>query len=448
MTKIQIEKLFNKYKDKVKKIEAHKGFKEIIDLSNENLYTKSFLELDNGIEEKKILNIVRHKTNKYLYKFEFSTDENYSITITEDHGIMVLRDNEVIEVTPNEIKFNDMLIFLEDGNIKFTPNFSIVKLPKTTNYVYDIEVEDNHTFFANDILSHNSGYVSINRIGKKLLEKYKKDVNDLTEDEVIEITKKIISFVETKIQPIINETVDFLMDTFNLFEVGFMGAKVEKVMVSGLFVAKKKYAVAKTYDEGAYFGRPKIAVTGLEVVRSSTPEFAKEHLKTGLEMTLLKTEKDIQSYFKSVKKEYYEALEDPKKVPECSRISGVNSIDYEREGENFYKHENNKKLSAPMNSRAAILHNELIEKLKLTERYQRIENGSKLKFIYLKIPNPIGQNVIGFQDENFLIDADLVKYIDKDIQYEKIIEAPIKAILEPVGWELEKKASLGDIGFF
>ena len=77
----------------------------------------------------------------------------------------------------------------------------------------------------------------------------------------------------------------------------------------------------------------------------------------------------------------------------------------------------------------------------MTNKYSLIGNGEKVKFIYLKKPNIIQENVVSFIQE-FPTELGLDKYIDYDLQFEKSFLAPLKAILDTIGWDAEKKNTL------
>ena len=70
-----------------------------------------------------------------------------------------------------------------------------------------------------------------------------------------------------------------------------------------------------------------------------------------------------------------------------------------------------------------------------------IENGDKAKFTYLKMPNPTGENVIEF---NTILppEFDLHRYVDYEMQFRKAYLDPIRAILDVIGWSVEKKQTL------
>ena len=421
--------------------------KEIIHLPFEIL-TPSVNE-NKKLEYKKIDYVMKHKTKKTLYKITIDNDE---IVVTEDHSCIVLRDDKLISVKPKEIKATDIFIKLENNGLTYHNKFSIENLGETEDYVYDLEVQNNHNFFGNNILVHNSDYLKFDKVVYKIFEKKfnNKKFEELNDDEIKQLTDMILKFIETKIQPIINEAVDEVQDILNAYHKGFVGAKVEKIMNRGIWVAKKKYAVSKLWEEGAYYTSPSLSVTGLELVRSSTPEFAKKVFEKALMIMLLKNEKDLQNYLKNVKKEFNKLIKTPKGIKQVARISGVNGLDYNPKSwyKNVYDNKGNliKKLPTPINSRAAILHNIYVKEHNLEDRFELIEEGNKINYIYLKTPNTMGnENVIAFIDEDFLKEANIIDYIDGDLQYEKVIEQPLKIISNTLNWELQKTSSLGGL---
>jgi hypothetical protein len=79
--------------------------------------------------------------------------------------------------------------------------------------------------------------------------------------------------------------------------------------------------------------------------------------------------------------------------------------------------------------------------MKLQNKYQSIMNGDKVKFIYMKLPNPIRENVFSTPGE-LPSELGLDKYIDYDLQFEKAFIDPIKSILNVIDWDLEERSSL------
>jgi hypothetical protein len=88
----------------------------------------------------------------------------------------------------------------------------------------------------------------------------------------------------------------------------------------------------------------------------------------------------------------------------------------------------------PINSRAAILYNHYIKKHKLDKNYELIGNGEKIKYLYLRKPNMLGENVFGFKDDSWPSELKLDNYIDFDLQFQKTFMEPIDLILSSLGW--------------
>jgi len=99
------------------------------------------------------------------------------------------------------------------------------------------------------------------------------------------------------------------------------------------------------------------------------------------------------------------------------------------------------KSGTPIHVRAALLYNDQLKKLKLTGKYEQIQSGNKMKFLYLKMPNPIMENVIGFITV-LPKEFEITQYIDYDTQFEKTFLDPIKIILDAMGWNAEKQNNL------
>ena len=95
----------------------------------------------------------------------------------------------------------------------------------------------------------------------------------------------------------------------------------------------------------------------------------------------------------------------------------------------------------PIHIRGALLFNHYIKEKKLTNKYSLINNGEKVKYIFLKKPNIIQENVISFI-QDFPKELGLDKYIDYELQFEKSFVDPLKSILDSIGWNVEKTVNL------
>jgi hypothetical protein len=100
----------------------------------------------------------------------------------------------------------------------------------------------------------------------------------------------------------------------------------------------------------------------------------------------------------------------------------------------------------PIAVRGSILHNYYVKKLKLHQQYANIQNGDKIKFIYLNVQNPIKENIISFAQKfpEEIIDR---KYVDYNKQWSVVFMAALNIMLNSVGWELEPKILLNEFFF-
>ena len=78
-----------------------------------------------------------------------------------------------------------------------------------------------------------------------------------------------------------------------------------------------------------------------------------------------------------------------------------------------------------------------MKRLGLEGKYSLIKNGEKIKFCYLRSPNPIHENVMSFI-LRLPQELGLEKYVDYDLQFEKSFLDPLKIILDVIGWGVIK----------
>ncbi len=205
-----------------------------------------------------------------------------------------------------------------------------------------------------------------------------------------------------------------------------MSMKREKITDKSLFVAKKRYILNVLNSEGVHYAKPKISVTGIESVRSSTPEICREKMAEAFKVIMTSTEAETQRFIEDFRQVFYSLP-----VEEVAKISGTDDIEKYRDKNTLYKK------GCPIHIRGCILYNNFLEKRKVEKKYESIQSGDKIKFVYLKVPNPLHENVISFT--NVLPkEFELEKYIDYDTQFDKVFLKPLETILEAVGWSAQK----------
>jgi len=235
---------------------------------------------------------------------------------------------------------------------------------------------------------------------------------------------------QIKIEPIIDEGYQELAKKMGAYRQA-MSMKREKITDKSVFIAKKRYIMNTLNSEGVHYEIPKISVTGLESVRSSTPEVCRERLKKSFEVIMNDGEEAIQKFIEDFRQEFHRLPPE-----DIGRNSGTDNIDKYKIGDTYKK-------GCPMHVRGCILYNNRLKELELNKRYESIEGGGKIKFVYLKMPNPIRENIISFPG---VLPAEfgLTNYIDYDKQFEKVFLSPIESILEAIGWNAVKVNTLED----
>ena len=94
------------------------------------------------------------------------------------------------------------------------------------------------------------------------------------------------------------------------------------------------------------------------------------------------------------------------------------------------------KKGTPIHVKGTIIHNELLKKNKLTNVHQMIQEGEKIKFSYLKTPNPTGDTVISMGTV-LPNEFGLHEFIDYDMQFEKSFVEPLKFITDIIRWQID-----------
>lgn len=251
---------------------------------------------------------------------------------------------------------------------------------------------------------------------------------DYKNEKVVGFVSKLI---ESKIQPEVDNFCQRLNDYVNSYK-NALSYKLEKICSSGVFVAKKRYALNVYSNEGVVYSSPKIKVTGLEIVKSSTPTLVRKALKDCLEIVLNGDSNQLQEYLSKFKQTFLDSS-----VESISFPRGVNGLSKYFDASSVYKK------GTPIHVRGSIVYNNLIDSLSLGSEFEYIKDGDKIKYCYLKVPNKVKENIIAFP-EKLPKQFDLLDCIDYNLMWEKVFIEPLKSITDIIGWELEKRNSLED----
>jgi DNA polymerase elongation subunit (family B) len=206
----------------------------------------------------------------------------------------------------------------------------------------------------------------------------------------------------------------------------------EAIADRGIWMAKKRYILNVHNNEGVQYKEPKLKIMGIEAIKSSTPQVVRDKFLQVFKIIISGSEIDTRKFINDFKSEFKslppEAVSFPRGCSEVKKYSDRKTI--------FKK-------GTPIHVRGALLYNDQIKDKALDKKYTPIQNGEKVLFSYLKMPNPIRQNVISFPDY-IPPEMNLARYIDYETQFSKTFLDPIEPILDAVGWSVEEKASLED----
>lgn len=230
-------------------------------------------------------------------------------------------------------------------------------------------------------------------------------------------------------EDILTKAYDRLFKKMNAYENRMEMAR-EVIADKAVWIAKKRYFMQVHDNEGVRYAEPKLKVMGVEAVKSSTPQVCRDKFKQIFNVILNEGEKATQDFVNQFRKEF-KAL-GPEDV---SFPRGISDIDKWGDKKDIYKR------ACPIHVRGALLYNHHVSKKGLSKQYESVKNGEKIKFCYLKTPNPIKENVISYS-LNLPKELDLHRFIDYDKMYEKSFVEPIRHILEEIGWDVEPRASL------
>ena len=281
------------------------------------------------------------------------------------------------------------------------------KILKTENYDYVVAIDT------------DSVYLRVN----KLVDKIGKGK---TKQEIVDILDKSS---EEMFLPFIEKKYKEMADKVNAFQQKMkMGREI--IADKGIWTAKKRYILNVLDNEGVRYEKPNIKVIGIETTRSSTPEVVRKQLADMIKLILNSDENTVISQIEKVKEKFYELKSEDIAFPRG--IKGLKK--YKGHKQVYIKH-------TPIAVKGALIYNYNINKNGLRKKYDLIRENDKAKFVYLKEPNPIKEKIIAFPNV-IPKEFDLEDYIDYDLQFEKSLLDPLKAILDSIGWKNKKESSL------
>ena len=317
----------------------------------------------------------------------------------------------------NYFRYYDLMIA---SAITTSGQLSIRWIEKSLNIYLNklLETKNEDYVIASDT---DSVYITFDRLVDKLFGEGKE-------------TRTIVNFLDKiakeKLEPFIENSYTALAKVTNAYEQKMVMSR-EVIADKGIWTAKKRYILNVYNDEGVELKQPKLKIMGIEAVKSSTPAPCRVKIKEALSVIMNQDESSLIQFIDDFRNEFKklspEAIAYPRSCNNLRKYSSTTDI-YQK--------------GTPMHVRGALLYNNLLKKHKL-KKYESINDGDKIKFVQLKEPNPLRENIISFVG-TLPKEFDLHRYIDYDIQFEKSFLDPLRFIVNAIDWSFERQSTLDD----
>lgn len=237
-------------------------------------------------------------------------------------------------------------------------------------------------------------------------------------------------FEKTIIQRVIKKTTDEYADILNIDDPSQIGVEREIIADAAIFVAKKKYFARVIDAEGVRYplDKPKIKIMGLEIARSSTPEWVRTKLKESIDVILDTNEQGLKKWRDVVKADFQN-----QPIRDISMTAGISRLDYDINEKGI-----------PQGPKSALVHNIWVEKNNLQDQIELLAPGEKYKRCYLKQPNQFNSEIISYFDDKI---ADIIKednIYDYSLNFEKYFENPLENMAKSLGYNINSQYSLED----
>lgn len=270
----------------------------------------------------------------------------------------------------------------------------------------------------------DSVYLNLEKLVDKILPN--KDIQDTV--------KYIDSVCEKILTPYIDKSYERLAQYVNAYEQK-MVMKREAIADKGIWTGKKHYILNVWDMEGVrHKEKAELKIMGIESVKSSTPKIVRDYINKSIDCIMNKTENDLITYIAQCKSNFSE-----RKYEEVAFPRGLNNLVKYSNGSNEWKK------GTPIHVRGAFNFNNLCRERGLDKTVEALKDGDKIRFSYLTVPNPSGQNVISVLDTLPNGVTDIGDYIDYNMQFEKAFINPLRKITDVIGWKTEHISTLEDM---
>lgn len=243
-----------------------------------------------------------------------------------------------------------------------------------------------------------------------------------------QIVDTLDRYCEDVIQPIIDGTFATIHHNLGTL-VNVLAMKREAIAEHGVWIKKKRYILWVHDNEGVRYDPPQLKMSGIEAVRSSTPKYARDIIK-----------KALIHFVKGEREEFYDLMDVAehqfmtRPFEDIAMPRGCNGLDkYAMIGDNFAP-------KTPIQVKGALTYNLHLKRTGLDTKYPAIKEGEKIRFCYLKEPNPLKTTVIAAPN-TLPTEWKLDPYLDRYTQFQKTLLDPLEKIVSLANWTIRPVAT-------
>ena len=307
---------------------------------------------------------------------------------------------------------------LDNAEATTTTGQQLIKFSKRiTNHFYNKELETNEDYVI---------YIDTDSIFASAVPLIEKRFPNQELSETM-MTQRIMEIC-SEVQDYLNESYNYFAKKFCNVDDHVFDIKQEVVAKTGLFITKKRYGLRIINDAGRKVN--KTHVKGLDTIRSNFAVAMKELLSNVLDDILADVPKEkiderISIFKRNMHNLSYEVMANP------IGVKGIGKYEVEDEETSFSKY----KKGAPVHVKAAINYNSLIDHWYEGKRYEKISNGTKIKWVYLK-ENTFGFDAIAFkghEDPKEILEL-IKNHIDHNKMYEQAMSKKLGMFYQALDW--------------
>lgn len=272
-------------------------------------------------------------------------------------------------------------------------------------------------------------------------------LKNISEDKIIDFSIATLTEISDKI----NRFYKCLIPkVFNVApEKNRVKIAPDVIAKKALWVSKKHYALLKVFDMEKHKrvkdkkgGEGELKIVGLDVIRSSFPLIFRKMEGELLDLLLRGSGRElldekIMLFEESIDQHSIFDLAKTSSVKFISKNGDINYNPASRRPFQFIK-------GSPAQVRAALAYNDFLKLWKLDKQVEKIENGSKIKWIYL-LPNDFNLEAVAMKADDTDPDQ-ILEFINTNVNrpkmYQRELLSKLREIWSAVGWKFPNRGSI------